>query len=227
MIYASFVDAYIFYFGGMERERITISIKKELLKKIDQQIDGVKMRNRSHTIEMLATEALGMAKIESAVIMAGGKGAVRLIPIIEDSLRKLKKYGLSEITIAIGFLGDKIKQSIGNGEKYGLSISYIEGGEGTAGALNPLKSQVKKCFIVVNLDQILDVNLKSLFDFHIVHTPLISVASNNLKTLKGYYIIEPEIFSYIPSGFSMLEEDIFPKLAKENKLLFFPATGSD
>ena len=227
MIYASFKGAYIFYFGHMERERITISIRKEILSKIDQRVDGVKMRNRSHAIEILTTEALGLTRIESAVIMAGGKGAMRLIPIIESSLYKLKKYGLSDITIAIGFLGNKIKQSIGNGEKYGLNINYIEGGEGTAGALGPLRNQVKKCFIVVNLDQILEVNLKSLFDFHLAHTPIVSVASNNLKTLKGYYIIEPEIFSYIPAGFSMLEEDIFPKLVSQNKLLFFPAADYD
>src|ERR1035437_8355110 len=99
----------------MERERITISIKKEILDKIDQKVDGICMRNRSHAIEMLISETLGMAKIETAVIMAGGKGALRLIPVIENSVKALKRHGLKNIILAIGFLGDKIKQNIGDG----------------------------------------------------------------------------------------------------------------
>lgn len=206
----------------MDRERITISIKKELLEKIDQSIDGIIMRNRSHAIELFISNALGVAKIENAVIMAGGKGALRLIPIVEDSILKLKNYGIKDITVAIGFLGDKIKQSIGTGEKFGLEISYIEGGEGTAGALALLKKKFKKTFLVVNLDQIHKINLVNFVDFHINHQPLASVASFDPKLLKGFYLLEPDIFSYIPSGFSMLEEDVFPKLIALNKLLIFP-----
>lgn len=206
----------------MERERITISIKREILEKIDQKVDGIVMRNRSHAIEVLVSDALEMAKIDSAVIMAGGKGALRLIPVIENSIKLLKNYGLKDVTIAIGFLGDKIKQNIGSGEKFGLTISYIEGGEGTAGALSLLRNKFKKTFLVVNLDQIGDINIINLVNFHFNHRPLASVASSDSKLLKGFYVLEPEIFSYIPNGFSMLEEDVFPKLIAENKLLIFP-----
>ncbi len=206
----------------MDRERITISIKSEVLQKIDQKIDGIKMRNRSHAIELIISESLGIAKIETAIIMAGGKGAVRLIPTIEASIKTLRDYGLKDIIIAIGFLGDKIKQNIGNGSKYGLKISYIEGGEGTAGALGLLKDKIKKTFIVVNLDTTIEINLSEIIKFHDNHQPTASIATGDQKTMKGYYIFEPEIFSLIPAGFSMLEEDIFPKLIKENNLLFFP-----
>jgi len=206
----------------MERERITISIKKEVLEKIDQRIDGIKMRNRSHAIESLISDSLGIAKIESAIIMAGGKGALRLIPTIENAIKTLKNYGLKDITIAIGFLGEKIKQEIGNGEKYDVKISYIEGGEGTAGALGLLKNKYKKTFLVVNLDQSIELNIVNLVDFHFNHQPLATVASNDSKLLKGFYLLEPEIFNYIPKGFSMLEEDVFPKLITEGKLLIFP-----
>ncbi|MEI8061069.1 MAG: sugar phosphate nucleotidyltransferase [Candidatus Berkelbacteria bacterium] len=206
----------------MERERITISIKKEILERIDRKVDGTVMRNRSHAFEHLLSEALGIAKIESAVIMAGGKGAIRLIPVIENSILQLKEYGLSDITIAIGFLGEKIKQSIGAGERFGLKISYVESGDGTAGALNKLRNKFKKTFLVVNLDQVISINLSSLINFHLNHQPLASVASSDQKLLKGFYVLEPDIFSFIPDGFSMLEEDVFPKLINQNKLLIFP-----
>ena len=207
----------------MERERVTISIKKEILRKIDQKIDGVKMRNRSHVIELIISESLGLSQLSRAIVMAGGKGAVRLVPIVENAIENLKKFGFSEITLAVGFLGDKIKQSIGDGKKFGINIDYIEGGEGTAGALLLLKNRIKKSFIVVNLEENLNLNLKNLSDFHRDHLGVATIATKDIKTMKGYYVLEPEIFNYIPkNGFSMLEEDVFPKLAEDNKLIFYP-----
>lgn len=206
----------------MERERISISISKDLLLKIDQKIDGLKMRNRSHAIELLVSESLGLSRINSAIIMAGGNGALKLIPAIDSTIKELKTFGFLEIFIAVGFLGDKVKQGIGDGKNYDLKINYIEGGEGTAGALLPLKNQLKKTFLVVNIDESMPLNIKNLADFHRSHFGIATIATNNIQTLKGYYLFEPEIFDYLPNEFSMLEEDIFPKLNNENKLTFFP-----
>ncbi len=41
----------------------------------------------------------------------------------------------------------------------------------------------------------------------------------------GLYILEPEVIDYVPEGFSMLEKDVFPKLAKEGKLFGYPFSG--
>lgn len=41
----------------------------------------------------------------------------------------------------------------------------------------------------------------------------------------GFYIIEPRVLDLIPEGFSMLERDIFPRLAKEGKIAGFPFSG--
>lgn len=206
----------------MKRERITISIREDLLQKIDQRIDGVKMRNRSHAIELLVSESLGLSQISFAIIMAGGKGAMKLLPSIEEAIRGLKRFGFDEVVIAVGFLGDKIKNVLGDGKKFGIKINYIEGGEGTAGALLPIKEKIKKTFVVINIDETMNINVKNLVDFHRQHLSVITVATKNMAKLKGYYILEPEVFNYIGQGFSMLEEDVFPKLASENKLVFYP-----
>ncbi|HPL01643.1 MAG: sugar phosphate nucleotidyltransferase [Patescibacteria group bacterium] len=206
----------------MKRERITISIREDLLQKIDQRIDGVKMRNRSHAIELLVSESLGLSQISFAIIMAGGKGAMKLLPSIEEAIRGLKRFGFDEVVIAVGFLGDKIKNVLGDGKKFGIKINYIEGGEGTAGALLPIKEKIKKTFVVINIDETMNINVKNLVDFHRQHLSVITVATKDMAKLKGYYILEPEVFNYIGQGFSMLEEDVFPKLASENKLVFYP-----
>ena len=57
-----------------------------------------------------------------------------------------------------------------------------------------------------------------------VEKPKKEEAPSNLIN-SGFYILEPEIINYIPNGFSMLEKDVFPKLAKEGKLFGYHFSG--
>jgi NDP-sugar pyrophosphorylase family protein len=41
----------------------------------------------------------------------------------------------------------------------------------------------------------------------------------------GVFIIEPEIIKYIPEGFSLMEQDVFPKLAKNDNLIGYVFSG--
>src|SRR3989338_760336 len=50
-----------------------------------------------------------------------------------------------------------------------------------------------------------------------VEKPKKEEAPSNLITA-GFYIMEPEVIDMVPEGYSMLEKDIFPKLAREGKL---------
>ena len=206
----------------MSRERVTITIKKDVLKALDKKIDGVKIRNRSHAVESMLSESLGFHAIKDAIVMAGGDDAIKSIAAIKDSLIRLNMIGIEEVIVALGFLGDKIKKGLGDGKEYGLKIEYLEKGEGTGGALKLLQKALKKSFVVVNLDGKLDLDYKMVIDFHKNSVALCTVATNDIKSFKGVYILEPEVTKYIPEGFSMLEEDIFPKLHKENKLNIYP-----
>ena len=57
-----------------------------------------------------------------------------------------------------------------------------------------------------------------------VEKPKAEDAPSNLINA-GFYIMEPEVIDMIPDGFSMLEKDIFPKLAKQGRLRGFPFEG--
>lgn len=57
-----------------------------------------------------------------------------------------------------------------------------------------------------------------------VEKPKAAEAPSNLIN-SGFYILEPKIIDMIPDGFSMLEQDIFPKLAKQGLLRGFPFDG--
>ncbi|MFA4996234.1 MAG: hypothetical protein WC536_03805 [Patescibacteria group bacterium] len=205
----------------MERERITISIKKNLLKEIDGTIDGMNIRNRSHAIETLTTTALNSGETRNAILLLGGKDALKLIPTAKENLKLLKKYGCTVVHVAIGYLGDKIIQKLGDGKDLGLEIKYIEG-EGSGGAIKQLKKTFNKTFIVVNTDEVLKINLEKLISFHRKQKNTATIATNNLSALEGAYILESEIFNHLPNGFSMLESDIFPKLLKEEEIAIYP-----
>ena len=57
-----------------------------------------------------------------------------------------------------------------------------------------------------------------------VEKPRREEAPSNLINA-GFYILEPEVIDYIPEGFTMIEKDVFPKLAKEGKLFGYPFDG--
>ena len=119
-----------------------------------------------------------------AVILAGGKGS-RLTSLTEDKIPKslikigdksiiehqvilLRKYGIKEIWILSGFLGDQIKEYLQNGKKWNVSIRYLQEGKplGTAGALKPLENKIKEDFLVLSGDVMLDFNVRRFVNWH-------------------------------------------------------------
>ena len=54
---------------GMERERLTITLRKAILRLVDRSIDGAKLRNRSHAIEYYLSEALSPSKVKVVVAL--------------------------------------------------------------------------------------------------------------------------------------------------------------
>ena len=167
----------------MDRIRITITLKNDLLKKVDEKIDGTRIRNRSHAIEYLLTKAVA-PPISQAVILAGGQGVkmrpltyeipkalipVKGKPLLEYMIESLREAEIREIILAIGHLGNKIKDHFGNGSKFGIKITYSEenGNLGTAGALANCYSLLEqKPFVILHGDILVDVNFRELISFH-------------------------------------------------------------
>lgn len=206
----------------MDRERITISIKKSVLNRIDEVIDGTTIRNRSHAFESLVLSALGAKETEGAVLLLGGDNALKNIPVVEKIFADLKKSGFTKINIATGFLGDKVKEKLGDGSQYGLELKYNSNGEGSGGALSILKKELKNTFIVINTDKYTMTDYQKLLRYHRKHNSSATIAVADLDQFAGTYVFEPSIFDSIPKGFSMLEDDVLPKLIQEERLVVYP-----
>ncbi|HLC62024.1 MAG TPA: sugar phosphate nucleotidyltransferase [Candidatus Nanoarchaeia archaeon] len=255
------------------KERITITLDKNLICQIDKRVDGLGIKNRSQEIENLLSESLGTNIPRKAVLLVGGKGT-RLKPLTDKTPKALlevhkkavtehifdllKKYGIRDIILCVGHLKDKIKDYFGDGSNFGVNIAYIEEDEplGTAGPLKLAKKYLKGSFIVSNGDELKNINIPRMFRLHkrkdalatialttvedpshygvarldgsriieFVEKPKKEEAPSNLINA-GFYIMEPEVIDMIPNGFSMLEKDVFPKLAKLGRLRGFPFAG--
>ena len=118
-----------------------------------------------------------------AVIMAGGKGTrlqsiytsipkpmvpINGRPILENQIFQLKKYGIKDFILVIGYLGNVIKDYFGNGEKLGINVSYIEEASplGSGGALYYLKDTIKEDFLLIFGDIIFNIDWYKAIQFH-------------------------------------------------------------
>jgi len=136
-----------------------------------------------------------------AIILAAGKGE-RLRPLtkklpkpmlpingkpsIEYLILLLKKYGINEIGINTSYLPEKIKSYLSSGEKWKVKIrtSYEKELLGTSGALNNFRDFLNEPFILIYGDNITDIDLKKMIDYHKRKK---SVATIALRKKPKYY----------------------------------------
>lgn len=121
--------------------------------------------------------------IKKAVILAGGKGS-RLAPfikntpkalikisgkpVIEHQIKLLREYGIKEIWILLGYLGEKIRKYLQDGKKWKVKIHYHQEEKlmGTAGALKILENKIKENFLVFSGDIMTDFDVKRFINYH-------------------------------------------------------------
>ncbi|MFA6511748.1 MAG: sugar phosphate nucleotidyltransferase [Patescibacteria group bacterium] len=196
------------------RQRITITIREDLLPLVDGLVDGRKIRNRSHAIESVLDKELS-SRVKSALVLAGGEGVkmrpftyempktmipLNGKPILEYVVLQLQENGFKNISIVIGKLGEQIEKHFGNGEKFGVQINYIKEKEpkGTGAAIRLAKGQFEGTFLVMYGDVLINMNLREFVNFHLKHSAVASAAVTTTDDpteygalrLHGSYIVE-------------------------------------
>lgn len=237
----------------MRRARITITLNGELLKKIDRLIDGEKIRNRSHAIEFVISRNLEPT-LSKAVILAGGHGTklrpftyevpkallpINGKPLLEHLIVSLKKAGIDEIVLCTGYLGRKIREYFGTGQKMGVHISYSEekGSLGTGGAVLKAKKYLEdQPFLLIHGDIVTTLSFSDLISFHIKEGGLITAVLTTLSkpsefgqlTLHGVKLVtfyqksQSPIKSHLVNcGIYVLEPTVFEYFPKSKKSFYF------
>ncbi|MBN2458974.1 nucleotidyltransferase family protein [Candidatus Woesearchaeota archaeon] len=255
------------------KERVTLTIEKDILEKVDGSVNGADVKNRSHAVELLLTKAFGNNKPSKAIILAGGKGTrmkpmtdllpkpmlrINNKPILEHNIELLKRHGIKDIVLSIGYRGEHISEYFGDGSQFGVNISYVkeETPMGTGGPLNLIKDQINDTFILMNGDELKDIDLEDMFMFHRKNKGAATLALTTVEDPSAYgvavmnghkirafiekpskqnapsklisaglYIMEPEVVKMVPEGFCKIENDVFPRLAMNDKLLGYVFSG--
>ena len=198
----------------------------------------------------------------TAAILAGGYGkrlrplthntpkpllTVGSKPILMWQIEFLRRYGVDNFVLCVGYKKENIKEALGDGSSLGVSISYAEEEEplGTGGAIKNARRflEGEEYFFVLNGDVLTDLDPTPLIRYvserglvgsiALVKLPspygIVYVGEGDLidrfveKPLlpfwinAGVYCFSPEVFDYLPDK-GDLERTTLPLLA-EKKLL--------
>ena len=174
-----------------------------------------------------------------AMILAAGRGE-RLRPLtdttpkslvevqgetlVERHLRALSAAGIRQVVINLGWLGDKVLERIGSGERYGVDVVYSNEGDNileTGGGIHrALPMLGHDPFLVVNADIYTDMPLAGigLADGDLAHLVLVPTppdkdtgdfaldagrirnAGEEMLTFSGVSVYRPEFFAGCNAG---------------------------
>ncbi len=198
------------------KEKISVTINKDLLKNIDSVIDNLYIRNRSQAIEYLIKKVVGESK--TAVILAGGpeeklkisKDEYRLFAKVDDesvmerAVKTLRKNNFKEVyLIARHNILTKAFSFFGNGNSYGIKLNYVEEkkSDGTFETLKLLKGKINSNFLVVYGDIIFDkINLSELLETHSRSHAIttLMLTTSNEPSKKGNVVVQGnKVLSFI------------------------------
>ena len=209
-------------------------------------------------------------RIHTAVILAGGlgtrlrpltentpKGMIKVCgkPLLEWIIEWLADYQVNHIVLGVTHLKEKIVEHFGDGRQFNVDIKYsvhtIKGGTGEGFRLAITRHVEENVFFAMNGDQLTDLNLSRLADFHFRHDAIATIAVNHprcpygqiradeegniLRFIEkpscphalcntGIYVFNREILQYLPEKGSV-EKTTFPALAKMHRLKAYPFRG--
>ena len=190
-----------------------------------------------------------------AVILAGGRGKrlrpitdyvpkslvpLNNVPIIEWQIKYLKKFGVKEIIVCVGYKAEMIKNVLAMKNDLGVKIKFLveKTPLGTGGAIKQAGLLVKdKSFFVLNGDILTNVDLNKLAKkqnsvasielktkFGIMETKDDKVTKftekkeiPNLWMNAGIYHLQKDMLKDLPKK-GDIERTLFPDYAKKGKL---------
>jgi len=138
-----------------------------------------------------------------AVVMAAGKGT-RLLPLtatrpkpmipllnepmIDHMFRVIKDARITECTVLVDYLSDKIVQHVGDGSRYSMSVDYTTDNikRGTAGAVKFAAREEKEPFLVVSADVLTTIDLRRFIDAHEKSGEVVTMALSEVEDPSQY-----------------------------------------
>ncbi|MEL7185500.1 MAG: N-acetylmuramate alpha-1-phosphate uridylyltransferase MurU [Pseudomonadota bacterium] len=143
-------------------------------------------------------------------------------PLLERHLKNVAAAGITDVVINLGWLGDKLRERIGDGDQFDLKVAYSDEGDNvleTGGGIHkalPLLGD--EPFLVVNADVYTDmpipeIELAESIDAHLVLVPTPAyrdkgdfgledglVTNDAIHTFSGVSMYRPSFFDECEAG---------------------------
>jgi len=116
-------------------------------------------------------------------------------PIIEIIIERFIEEGFNNFYISVHYKAQMIRDHFDNGDKWGVSITYVYEKEplGTAGALSLLPKTIKNLpIIVMNGDLLTEINFSHLLKYHNEQDGIATICTREYKVEVPYGVIESD-----------------------------------
>jgi len=233
----------------MVKRRISLTIEKDLVKKVDYLIDKSLIKNRSQAFEFLIKEYFRRKEVKKCFILVSDwRNQFRKINdslLISHNIKKIKEAGIENIFVVTPHEEKFLKIP---------EIKIIKERErlGNIGALWLCKNELEnnENFLTIYENVLIEFDLRELFNFHISKNSiatfvvceyeseksrdLIKIRGDRIVEYKwikngiktnisgcGVFVFNEKIYNLIPERKGMLEELLFPLLAKSGNFFAF------
>jgi mannose-1-phosphate guanylyltransferase len=113
-------------------------------------------------------------------------------PFLEHMIDNLRKHDVHDIILAICYLPDLIQSHFGEGNDFGVNLTYAveEVPLGTGGAVKNAQPFLDDTFVVLNGDVFTDLDLTDMMEFHKHHKATATIALTPVEDPTGYGVVE-------------------------------------
>lgn len=172
-------------------------------------------------------------------------------PLMEIIVNQLRDANISHVNVTVHHESEKITNYFGDGSKFGVEITYVTEDRplGTAGALG-LMAAPQEPVLVINGDILTQVDFRAMLTYHQEHSGDLTVAvqqydlqvpygvveceGTSIRRLSekpvlkffvnaGIYLLEPSVYSFIPTDERYDMTDLIQRLLDEGRsVIAFP-----
>ena len=229
----------------MKRQRVTITIKEDVVSQVDRMVDGLNIRSRSQAVEYLLTKFLTDFRLKHALVLAGGRERLGGKPkavarigektLLQQSLDKLHDFGVNEFMVYLDYRAEEVKESLAE-KKLGYNLSYFTKDKpvGTVEPLFRIRERFDDTLLMTYGDTISSLNVNDMVAFHKKNNSIATMALTTVSNPQKYgmvmlegnkvneFIQKPKksVKSYsVSAGYFLFEPEIFKHISRDMKNL--------
>jgi mannose-1-phosphate guanylyltransferase len=120
-------------------------------------------------------------------------------PFIEYMLENLRNQGIDEVILAVQYLADRFRETLGDGSRLGLKVHIVEEPEprGTAGAVKNVEHLLNGTTFVFNGDVMTDLDLQAMLAYHREKKSKLTIALTPVEDPTAFGLVEMDAQQHV------------------------------